>query len=203
MELTTVSIISLIIMAGMVVMLSGSFNLFKSQKDLVAITDSSRRILPAMTRMTREALHFVEAECSEGVITFYGDVDGGLAEGANAANIDVDNWGDDITGIGVTERVQFALVDGAVRINLTPPGQVAVDTDLNTAKLGSFVSGLKFFYFPKGITPGGADPNNPTGYITGTDINTQVGMIRIVVTLHKGGTTRSFHADVFLRITVR
>ncbi len=193
-EMTMVVVISLIMMAGMVALLSSSFKVFNSSKDLETITDSSRRSCLAMSRIVRGALHFTNSECDINKLTFYSDV-----SNSQGNTVDVDTW-------TTTQRVQLMQVGTAIRINITAAGGTPVATDASTPKLGSYLtgtSGLKFFYFAKGESPSGSDPFNPDNAYSGSDINSDVGMIRIVLVLHKGNTTRQFFQDVFLRILLR
>jgi type II secretory pathway pseudopilin PulG len=193
-ELTMVVIISLIMMAGMIALLTSAFQVFNSSKDLETITDSSRRSLLAMSRMVREGLHFTNSECDVSKLTFYADINNDQGN-----TVDVDTW-------STTERVQLMQVGTAIRINITPAGGTPGPTNDTTPKLGSYLAstdGLRFFYFEKGTSPQGSDPFNPTNTYSGSDINTDVGMIRIVLTLHKGNTTRRYFQDVFLRIILR
>jgi type II secretory pathway pseudopilin PulG len=200
-ELMMVAIISVIIMAGMVALVSSAFQVFNSSKDLETVTDSSRRSLLAMSRMVRQALHFKNDACTVSKLTFYADINNDQGN-----TVDVDTWGNSQTGIGYTERVQLMQVGDGIRINVTPPNVAASDTTVATPKLGSYLAqptGLQFFYFQKGETPTGSDPFNPGNTYGGGDVNSDVGMIRIVLTLHKGNTTRRFFQDVFLRIILR
>ncbi len=193
-ELTMVVIISLIMMAGMVALLTSAFQVFNSSKDLETITDTSRRSLLAMSRMVREGLHFVNSECDVNTLTFYADIDNDQPN-----TVDVDTW-------STTERVQLTQVGTAIRINVTEPGDTPGPTTDASPKLGSYLAsanGLKFFYFKKGKSPTGSDPFNPENTYTESDLNSDVGMIRIVLTLHKGNTTRRYFQDVFLRIILR
>lgn len=193
-ELTMVVIISLIMMAGMVALLSSAFQVFNSSKDLESITDTSRRSLLAMSRIVREALHFTNSECDGNKLTFYADV-----RNASTNSVDVDSW-------STADRVQLMQVGTAIRINITKSPNPIFPTDASTQKLGSYLastSGLQFFYFENGNSPSGSDPFNPDNAYNGSDINSDVGMIRIVLTLHKGNTTRRFFQDVFLRILIR
>lgn len=208
-ELMMVVLISLIMMAGMVVLIAATFQIFNSSKDLESITDSQRRTLLAMSRILRSAVHFINSDCTETKVTFYSDIDDGVNEKLasppiNPTAIDADNYVD-TSGRPLTELVQLSELNGAqptnsVMISVTKPR----GTTSSTAKLGSFVadSGLKFFYFQKGTSPSGSDPFNPTNSYIG-DINGDVGMIRIVLIMKKGNTTRKFFQDVFLRILQR
>ena len=86
-ELMMVVIISLVMMAGMVALVSSAVQLFRTSKDLGAVTDSARRSLASMARVLRLALHFDNSNCTVDKVTFWCDVDN---DQSNAA--DVDDW---------------------------------------------------------------------------------------------------------------
>src|SRR5450759_2980279 len=62
-ELLIVMIISLIMLIGMVGLLSMGFQAFSDGRTLQAITDASRRALPAMDRQIKSLLHINDDEC--------------------------------------------------------------------------------------------------------------------------------------------
>jgi Tfp pilus assembly protein PilW len=198
-ELTIVIIVSVIMLAGMVALLTGAFDIFNSSKDLEAITDSARRAMPAMARVLRGALHFDNANCTEDKIVFWSDID------YNADDANEKTQGDlaDVDNYTQAEMVELIRYGSQAKINVTEPGGTYVATGAATPKLCSNVTRLQFYYFQSGVTPGGSDPYNPTRTYTGSDINDEVGMVRIVMTLEKGDVTRNFHQDVFLRALVR
>lgn len=198
-ELMMVMILSVIMLAGMVALLTGAFDIFNSSKNLEVITDSSRRALPAMARVLRGALHFDNANCTEDKIVFWSDID------YNADDVNEKTQGDlaDVDNYTQAEMVELSRYESNAKINVTEPGGAIVPTGASTPKLCSNVTRLQFYYFQSGVTPGGSDPYNPTGDYTGSDINGEVGMVRIVLTLRKGSITRNFHQDVFLRALVR
>jgi hypothetical protein len=177
-------------MAGMVALVSSAVQLFRTSKDLGAVTDSARRSLASMARVLRLALHFDNSNCTVDKVTFWCDVDN---DQSNAA--DVDNY-------ALAERVQLMRYGTEAKINVTEPGATPVETGASTPRLGSYVSSLKFYYFQHGPVPS-ADPFTPTGTYTGSDINGEVAVVRIVMTFRKGSTTRRFYQDVFLRIIIR
>lgn len=190
-ELVLVMVISLIMLAGMIALVSGAFTVFNTSKDLAAVSDSARRTLSAMTRALRPALNMVNAGCTEDKITFYADIDND--QGSTA----------DIETYNLAELVELSRYGAEAKINVTEPGQTPIATGASTPKIGSYVTRLQFYYFQNGRTPGGTDPFNPTLTYIGSDINGEVGMVRIVLTLNKGNTTRKFYQDVFLRVILR
>lgn len=193
-ELAIVLIISVIILAGMAVLVTGAFGVFNKSRDLEAITDSSRRALASMSRQLKMALHFVNAECTEDQVSFYADIDND--EGATA-DVNSGRW-------NLTDKVVFLLSNGKVTMRMTDFDVDPVNP-LPDASLGSHAASLKFYYFARGVAPTGEDPFNPDNNMdpATSDINKSCGMIRIVVRFTKGDVSRIFHQDVFLRILVR
>ncbi|MBN1288896.1 MAG: hypothetical protein JXA49_04585 [Actinobacteria bacterium] len=190
-ELSMVMLISVIMLAGMVAMITNAFDLFGTSKDLQAVTDSQRRVLGSMTRQIRNALFLVDAECDENTLTFYSDIDNDQGTAA-----DVDNYAQ-------AEKVSFYLEDKKVMMSVTEPdGTPAVP-----ATIGSYVNSIKFYYFlakelPE-LDPISPDPKSPINSYAGTEKNEEVGMIRIVLRMQKGDIQRSFYQDVALRILDR
>lgn len=190
-ELTMVIVISLIMLAGMVAILSDAFNLFSTKKDEQAITDSSRRILSSVRRQLRTALFLVNDECDANTLTFYADIDND-----EGSAVDVDTYTS-------TEKVSFYLEDNDVMMAVEEPdGSTVVP-----ATLGSYVTGIQFYYFAWGETPelNPSDPDfaNPINAYAGSEINEDVGTVRIILTMQKGPVRRTFYDDVFLRILDR
>lgn len=191
-ELMIVIVISVIMLAGMIALVTSAINLFNASKDLQALTDSARRALASMARQVRGALHLDDANCSETVLSFYADIDND-----QAGTADVDNYTE-------AEYIRYYQSGDDVVMTITQPTG-DTDPDNPGSNLGSYVrtNGLRFYYFQPGVMPGGADPYNPSGNFTGPNYNEEVGMVRIVMQLSKGKSNRSFYQDVFLRVLSR
>ena len=188
-ELLLVVIISMIILAGMVALISSVFTVFRTDKDLQALNDSWRRALASMSSQLRTALHFDNDNCTESTLTFWADID------SSTKLVDIYNYNT------LAEKAQFLKNGSKVAEAVTQPGS----TTPVTATLGSYVGTLKFFYFQQDVVPGGSDPTNPSGNFdpTEVDVNTDASMIRIVMKLQKGNVHHTYYQDVFLRIVVR
>lgn len=185
-ELLIVIILSTIMLAGMVALVSSSFNLFNTSKNLESVSDSSRRCLSSMARQLKTALHFDNANTSASRVAFWGDIDS-------------DNNDADTSNYVNAEKVEFYYDAGAKRVmQLTtePAGGGQI-----TSVLGSYVNSLTFYYFQPGVMPQVGDP--PPNRYTGTDFNADIGMVRIQLVLQRGQTTRTYFQDVFLRIIQR
>jgi len=195
-ELLLVMIISLIIMAGMVALISSVFTVFRTSRDLQALNDSSRRALDIMSRQLRTALHFDSSICSVDTVTFWGDIDGDqdLPGSTAPTPTDVNNY-------TPAETVQLLQWGSTVRANVTQPGEPTPDP----ITVGSFVGNLNFYYFAKDVVPGGTDPTDPDGNFNPSvdKVNDKAAMIRIVLRLRKGKVHHSYYGDVFLRIVLR
>ena len=185
-ELLVVMLITLVIMAGIVVLLSGAFDIFKSNRNLLAITDSSRRAISTMARQLRGALYLVDGtgNCDDNTLTFYANV-----KGPDLPFADVDasgNW-----TLAPIVKWTFDEVKGEIIQETTDPGKAAM-----TSKLASYVTDLEFKYYREGtrtqITPA---PN--------FNLNMEAGIIRIIVKVQRGNASRTFHQDVFLRVSER
>lgn len=188
-ELTIVAILSLIMLAGMIALMMSSFQLFNSSKNLQAISDSARRSLSAMSRQLKTALYLDDANCSAGQITFYADIDADNTTATTQDPLDA-------------ERVSFTLTGTDITQTTTAPASEGGAT--TTSTLGSYVSGMTFYYFNPGVPPdwneGAQDYSNK---YTGTEYNENVGHVVIRLELEKGDVERTYTQDVFLRCLVR
>lgn len=197
-ELTMVIIISVIMLAGMVAMMTSAFDLFTTSKDLQAITDSSRRMLQSMTRQIRGQLHIVNTESAvleeadySDRITFYADIDNDQGTAADVESYDQ------------AEKVSFYVENNKLMMSVQEPD----GGDPVVAVLGSHVTSVQFYYFYSGDKPEldgmNPDPMNPTNSYTGSAINEEVGMVRVVIRMQKGGVKRNYYQDIYLRVVNR
>lgn len=197
-ELLMVTIISLVILAGMVGLISSVFNVFQESKDVQALNDSSRRALASMSRLLKTALHFDNSYCDVTKIKFWADIDNDQHPTADPSTwLGIDKY-------KLAEIVVLIKENNSVTMKVTQPPSENNPNPNSSATLGSYVSDLKFFYFQPGIMPGGTDPYNPTlGIPASGDYNGQASMIRVVLKMSKGKIHRSYYQDVFLRIIQR
>jgi len=189
-ELSIVMVISLVILAGVVVLLSGTFDILKSSRSLLAITDSSRRALSTMSRQLRGALHFVNGpgRSDADALTFYADITG-ETKYYSADVITSPNWEN-----GPLVKWWRDPSTNVIRQATTEPGQGGTTT---TADLASNVKELKFEYYTSG------SDTVPIGSPGGYDINKNATRIRIKVTVQKDSISRTLSQDVFLRVPQR
>ena len=201
-ELLMVSIISSIMLAGMVGLIMSIFGVFGESRDVQSLNDSSRRALAGVASLLRTALHFDNniANSNSSRVMFWGDIDNDQTPVPGNSS----TWAD-IVRYKLTETVQIYRDNNQLMMKVTPPVKEVNDGGkVSTARLGSYLTDLKFFYFKPGDLPGGTDPYNPTGGIPdGGDINGQVSMVRVVLKMSKGKIHRSYYQDVFLRIIER
>jgi type II secretory pathway pseudopilin PulG len=186
-ELLVVLVLSMIMLGAMIALGTMAFDLFKVNRNLQALNDTSRTMQSSMSRQIKETLHLDNAACDVNQLTFYADLTGTCANTA-----DVNNYTS-------AYKVRYYYDSGAktVKVDLTPPGG-----SVETAKaIGSNVTALRFYYFLPNTPPGPTeDQTSPTtSTYKGSDKNYDVGMIRIVFTLSKGKTTRTYYQDVSLR----
>lgn len=188
-ELLIVIILSAIILAGMVALISSVFNVFTQSKNLQALNDSSRQALASMSRQLRTALHFDSDNCRADYVTFWEDID------SSKDAVDIYNYNT------LAEKVQF-LKDGSTVAATVTPASGGTPPPIT---LGSYVGTLKFFYFAQNVVPGGSNPALPEGNFDPVveKVNDEVSMIRIVMKLQKGKVQHTYYDDVFLRIVVR
>jgi len=199
-ELLMVSIIGSIMLAGMVGLIASIFGVFGESKDVQTLNDSSRRALAGVSSLLRTALHFDNLTSSVSQVTFWADIDNDQIPVVGNSS----TWAD-IVRYKLAETVELYSNNNKLTMKVTPPlKELNEGVTVSTARLGSYLTDLKFFYFPAGVMPGGTDPYNPTGGIPdGSDINGQVSMIRVVLKMSKGKVHRSYYQDVFLRIIER
>jgi prepilin-type N-terminal cleavage/methylation domain-containing protein len=178
-EVMVVTLLFLIILAGIVVLLSGTFDIFKSNRDLLAVTDSSRRALSTMSSELRGALYIDNANSNNYQLAFWADIRG---DEDSANIISSNNW---------TNAPEVTWTRDPIRnvIQQTTREPPPVTTS-STVDLADNVpdQGLKFEYYPAG-----SDAN----------INKLATMIRITITVQKGKSSRSLAQDVFLRVMHR
>ena len=198
-ELLIVMVISTIMLAGMVGLLVMGFQSFTQGHDLQSVTDASRRVLPAMNRQIASLLHINnDDECvasyqvtppPDGVwdgMSFYSNVKNNLL-------------GATVESYNNAEKVEFYLDANHNLIQrTTPPG---VSPTVTTATLCSYVTSFRVYYFSPGIVPGTGTP--PTNCLTGTNLNSGAGSVKIVVTIQKGTISRTFEQTTFLRVLQR
>ena len=195
-ELITVMAISLIILAGIVVLLAGTFDIFKSNRNLLAITDSSRRAVSTMTRQLRGALHFVNGtgNCDESHLTFYADVTA-EPEHSFADVQQPDNY-------LRAPKIKWEFVPneedktkGEITQQTVEPG-TEPGHEPAPVKLASGVTDLEFEYYRAGSS-------KPFDLPINYGINKEAVKIRISISVQKGTVRRTFHQDVFLRVPDR
>jgi competence protein ComGC len=196
-ELLMVSIVGSVLLAGMVGLLASIFGVFDSSKDVQTLNDSSRRALASVSNLLKPALHFDKTATDANQVTFWADIDNDQIPVPASTS----TWAD-ILRYKLTEKVRIYKDGTRLMMVVTQPASEG--GTVSTARLGSYLTDLKFFYFQSGVLPGGTDPYNPTGGIPdGGDISGQVSMIRIVLKMSKGKIHRSYYQDVFLRIIQR
>jgi prepilin-type N-terminal cleavage/methylation domain-containing protein len=194
-ELLIVMIVSLILIAGMVGLIEMGMNQLTRSRALENVTDSSRRALSSVDRQIKQALQFDDANCSDTMISFWGDVDS-------------DNTNADVT-TGTTnnyhnaEYVQFYkhATNNTLIEKITQPASEGGATSFNT--VCSNVTSAKFYYFAQGTTP---VYNAGTGLYTNgitTQYNASAGMIKVVLGFRYAKVSRTFEQDIFLRILNR
>jgi prepilin-type N-terminal cleavage/methylation domain-containing protein len=194
-ELLIVMILSLIMLAGMVGLVSMAFRNFNTSKSLQAMADASRRALPVMDRQMKGLLHINDTECvdnykedsPDGVwngTSFYADIN-------NSDDADVENYAE-------TDKVEFYLDSDTNKLM-----QRTTDTDGNVVEtsLCSYVESMRFYYFPPGVISDGENP--PERRHRGNNLNDSAGSIKIVLNLRNGDMTRTYEQTTFLRILTR
>lgn len=201
-ELLIVIMISVILLAGMVALVSSVFGVFESSKDLQALNDSSRRALSSISRQLKTALHFDNTICNPEL------ADGGARTVKFWADVDNDQAAVTINDYKLAEEVVLErTVDqgvGKVTMTVTNPAADPTPGVVTAGTLGSYVSDLRFYFFGQGVMPEGSDPTNPTGCLQhNDDINADASMVRVVITLDKGDVSRTYYRDVFLRVVKR
>jgi prepilin-type N-terminal cleavage/methylation domain-containing protein len=197
-ELMLVIVLSSIILAGMVALISSVFTVFRTSKDLQSLNDSSRRALTSMSRQLRTALQFDDNNCTEDKVTFWSDIDNDQDLPGSTAT-----YPTDIYHFTQAEKVAFSKSGSTVIATVTQPASEG--SGVMTAKLGSYVTNLKFFYFAENVIPGGSDPADPDENFDPLleSVNDEAAMIRIVLKLEKGKVHHTYYEDVFLRIVKR
>ena len=187
-ELIIVLVITLVIMAGIVVLLSGTFDIFKSNRNLLAVTDSSRRAIASMARQLRGALQLVDGtgNSDENTLTFYANV-----KGPELSFADVEASGNWL----LAPRVKWTFDSAKSEIIQTTTDPGAGVTPV-TSKLASHVTDLEFKYYRQGTRTEIEPPQD-------FNLNKETGVIRIIVKVQRGNASRTFHQDVFLRVSPR
>jgi type II secretory pathway pseudopilin PulG len=188
-EVIVVSILCLMILAGMVVLLNGIVEVSKSSNNLEAVTDSSRRALSIMSGELRGALWIDNAQSSNQRLAFWADIRG------NVNNADIKNSNDWTNA----PEVSWQLVGDVIQQTTTESGTS------NTVNLADYVQGvqgvqgLTFDYYASGSD---INPINLSQYVN-PDINTLAKMIRINITVRKGKSSRTLSQKVYLRVMLR
>lgn len=206
-ELLIVMVISLIMLAGMVGLLAMGFQTFTDGRNLQALTDASRRALPAMDRQIKSLLHINDDECvasykvgttPAGVwngISFYSDIDndnGYVSPSDTGANVVNYTNAEKI-------RIYYDADKHALMQKTTQPG--STEEPLIGTTICSYVESLRIYYFLPGIAPGDGTP--PDNRYQGDTLNGGAGSIKIVITMKNGKLTRTFEQTTFLRILER
>jgi Tfp pilus assembly protein PilW len=193
-ELTIVMVVSVILIAGMVGLLSMAFANFKSTSSLASVTDSGRRALATMSRELKQALQFDNANTGIDQVTFWADINNDCpTTGSSCA--DVFNYTN-------AEKVQLKVQSGNLVQVTTQPGS---STPVTTT-LASNVESVTFYYFQPGVkavAPSPTESDPATNRYVGSDFNGDVGWTRIVLSAKKGKVARTLRTDVFLRILNR
>jgi len=190
-ELTIVIILSVIMMAGMVALVSQSFTLFDRSKDLQALNDSSRRTLGSISRQLKGALRIDDSHTSQAMLGFYADID-----------YDNPTATSEPAHYQEAERVIFYrdANTNTVKQHTNEPGSPLTEPDAGTdPTLGNYCTALDFYYFAPGDVPAGNPPF--TNDITGT--NESIGSVVVVMSLGKGRVTRQYQQQIFLRVLTR
>ena len=191
-ELLIVMVVSVVLIAGMIGLVEMAMGQLTRSRALAAVTDSARRALASMDRQIKQALYIVDDGCSSAQLTFYGDID--------SDNPDADILGSNHLN---AERVRFYRDEGENTLveEITQPSSEGSAVSYNT--LCSYVTGVRFYYFPRGVTPvydagSGTYTNGMSG-----DYNAECGMIKVVVDFQRSKISRKFEQDIFLRILNR
>jgi len=199
-ELFIVMIVSLIMLAGMVGLIAMGFQTFTGGRNLQSVTDASRRALPAIDREMKGLLHINDDECQalymvnpstqDGIwngISFYSDIEN-VTPTATVSNY------------LITEKVKiyYDANTHTLMQKVTQPGGVEPSTGTTIC---SYVTSLRFYYFPVGTAPGNETP--PANRYQGTSLNNMAGSIEVVITMQNGTITRTFQQTTFLRVLQR
>ena len=197
-ELLIVMIVSSIMLIGMVGLLSMGFQAFSDGRTLQAITDASRRALPAMDRQMKSLLHINDDEC---VASYKVSTPNGVWNGISFySDIDNDNATASVENYTVAEKIEFYLDTNHNLVQrTTQPGTPPVVGPPTT--LCSYVESFMIYYFSPGTSPGNGSP--PGNRYQGTDLNSGVGSIKIVIQMKNGKMTRTFEQTTFLRVLER
>lgn len=194
-ELLIVMIVSLILLAGFVGLVTMGFEVFSSSKSTQAMSDASRRALPAMSRQMVSLLRIDDSQC---VAQYKVGSQAGAWEGTCFyADIDNDNSDADVDNYENAERVEFFRSGDRLMQRTTEPGNAGV----TTTAICSYVESVRFYYFPAGVAPGNDSP--PANRYQGESLNDNAGSVKVVLVLRKGGQTRTYEQNVFLRILQR
>jgi type II secretory pathway pseudopilin PulG len=195
-ELLIVMVVSLIMLAGMVGLISMGFQSFSSSKNLQALADASRRVLPAMDRQMKPLLHINDDEC---VANYKVVSPAGVWDGMSFyADVDNDNAGSDVENYTAAEKIEFYKSGDKLMQRTTEPG---VGGAVTSTSLCSYVDTVRFYYFPAGIAPGNDSP--PANRYQGDSPNGNAGSIKVVIELKKGNMTKTYEQNTFLRVLER
>ena len=199
-ELLMVVIISLILVAGLIGLVNMSVNMFDTNRNLQAITDTGRMVMSSIVRQLQGALMLGAGspDCTRTKITFWADI---LGDYPNPESSD-----DALSPYYYANapKIAFYLSGDNVVQDMTKPetGSPTVST-----RIGSYVTALNFYYYPYASVPNwNASPNgieSDTRQIDVTapspKINKNTGLVAIELVMKKGTVTRTFRQDVTIR----
>ena len=199
-ELLIVMVISSIMLAGMVGLVAMGFQTFTSGRTLQSITDASRRALPAIDREMKGLLHINDDEC-QALYMVNSSTQDGIWNGISFySDIDNDDATATVSNYLVTEKVKiyYDANTHTLMQKVTQPGGVEPSTGTTIC---SYVTSLRFYYFPAGTAPGNETP--PANRYQGTSLNNMAGSIKVVIRMQNGTITRTFEQTTFLRVLQR
>ena len=198
-ELLIVMVISLIMLAGMTGLIAMGFQTFTSGRTLQAITDASRRALPAIDREMKGLLHINDDECQALYMVNPSTQDGTWNGISFYSDIDNDDVLANVSNYTITEKVKiyFDANTHTLMQTITQPG----GTEPTGTTICSYVESFRVYYFPVGTAPGDGSP--PANRYQRTSMNNMAGSIKVVITMQNGKITRTFEQTTFLRVLQR
>ena len=194
-ELMMVAILSLIMLAGMVTLVTGAFGIFASGRDLRAVTDSARQALSSMTSQLKGTAYLDDVYedgtlrtpgCTSSTISFYAEV----RRHESSIPYSRQDYGDMLDG-ELMERVEFSRSSNGITQTMWEHNPPPAGTP-PAAVIGPYASSLTFTYY-----------DSAGAVYTAKYKNDNVSRVRIQATFSKGKISRSFTRDVFLRIIDR
>lgn len=199
-ELLMVVIISLILVAGLIGLVNMSVNMFDTNRNLQAITDTGRMVMSSVVRQLQGALMLGAGspDCTRTKITFWADITGEYPAAEST---------DDALSpyyYATAPKIAFYRSGENVVQDMTRPvsGSPTVST-----RIGSYVTALNFYYYPYASVPNwNATPNGISSDTRQIDvtapnpkINKNTGLVAIELVMKKGTVTRTFRQDVTIR----